>query len=141
VMLAKVAGSAAKAREIDAAIRALDEARPAGADAAAVAAGQQRVEAALADALGEAAERVHAAKGYRWKRTVGEAAAREQFAGELLAYEQAPAYYRSRTFLEVLAGGLASRRKYVVTGRGLETPTLRMDFNDPVSAMDTLLTE
>ena len=141
VMLAKVAGSAAKAREIDVAIRALDEARPAGADAAAVAAGEQRVEAALADALGEAAERVHAAKAYRWKRTVGEAAAREQFAGELLAYEQAPAYYRSRTFLEVLAGGLASRRKYVVTGRGLETPTLRMDFNDPVSAMDTLLTE
>jgi regulator of protease activity HflC (stomatin/prohibitin superfamily) len=141
VMLAKVAGSAPKAREIDEAIRALDDARGAGAAGDELAATEQRIEAGLADALGEAAERVHAAKAYRWKRTVGEAAAREQFAGELLAYEQAPAYYRSRTFLEVLAAGLAPRRKYVVAGQGLETPTLRMDFNDPVSAMDTLLTE
>jgi membrane protease subunit HflK len=141
VMLAKVAGSAAKAREIDGAIRALDDARGGGAAGDDLAVGEHRIEAALADALGEAAERVHAAKAYRWKRTVGEAAAREQFAGELLAYEQAPDYYRSRKYLEVLAEGLAPRRKYIVAGRGLETPTLRMDFNDPVSAMDTLLTE
>jgi len=142
VMLAKVAGSAAQAREIDAAIQALDEARLAGgAGGPDIAMREQRIEATLADALGEAAERVHAAKAYRWKRTVGEAAAREQFAGELLAYEQAPDYSRSRKFLEVLADGLAPRRKYIVTGRGLETPTLRMDFNDPVSAMDTLLSQ
>jgi regulator of protease activity HflC (stomatin/prohibitin superfamily) len=141
VMLAKVAGSAAKAREIDAAIQELDVARQAGATAEKLTAGEQRIESLLGDALGRAAELVHEAKAYRWQRSVGEVASREQFAGELLAYEQAPAYYRTRKFLEVLAAGLADRRKYVIAGEGLETPTLHMDFNDPVSAIDTLLSE
>jgi regulator of protease activity HflC (stomatin/prohibitin superfamily) len=99
------------------------------------------MDAFLGDARGEAAELVHVARGYRWTRAVGERSARERFAGELLAYEQAPTYYRTRRFLDVLADGLARRRKFVVAGDHGDLPVLRMDFNDSASALDTLLGE
>ena len=95
----------------------------------------------MAEARGEAAEMLHAARAYRWRRAVGERADGERFAGELLAFEASPDYYRTRRFLEVLAEGLSSRRKYVITGDAGDTPVFRMDFSDPASAIDTLLTE
>ena len=33
-------------------------------------------------------------RGYRWTRAVGERSAQERFAGELLAFEKSPDYYR-----------------------------------------------
>jgi regulator of protease activity HflC (stomatin/prohibitin superfamily) len=120
--LARVAGSVALSQRIDAEIRGLDALRTAG----------------KADA---AAEMLHAARAYRWKRAVGERADGERFAGELLAFQASPDYYRTRRFLEVLAEGLSSRRKYVITGDAGDTPVFRMDFSDPASAIDTLLTE
>jgi hypothetical protein len=41
----------------------------------------------------------------------------------------------------VLAEGLSDRRKFVIAGDTGDTPVLRMDFSDPASAIDTLLTE
>ena len=140
--LARVAGSVALSQRIDAEIRGLDALRTAGkADAAALAAGERRIDGLLAEARGEAAEMLHAARAYRWKRAVGERADGERFAGELLAFQASPDYYRTRRFLEVLAEGLSSRRKYVITGDAGDTPVFRMDFSDPASAIDTLLTE
>lgn len=140
--LARVAGSVALSQRIDAEIRGLDALRTAGkADAAALAAAEGRIDGLLAEARGEAAEMLHAARAYRWKRAVGERADGERFAGELLAFEASPDYYRTRRFLEVLAAGLSSRRKYVITGDAGDTPVFRMDFSDPASAIDTLLTE
>lgn len=145
--LSKVAGSAAIGRQLDAAILALDAARNAvtgSSDRDAgpqVAAHEAEIDALLASARGEAAERVHAARGDRWSRVVGEQAARERFAGELLAYERAPQYYRAVRFFEVLAAGLAGRRKFVVAGDESTLPILRMDFADPASALETLLGE
>jgi hypothetical protein len=72
---------------------------------------------------------------------VGERAVGARFAGELLAFQSAPDYYRTRRFLEVLAEGLSSRRKFVIAGDAGDTPIFRMDFSDPASAIDTLLTE
>jgi len=125
---------------IDAAIRRLDTQRTAG-DLEQVAATEAEIERLLAEARGEAAELVHQARAYRWQRSVGERSSSERFAGELLAYETSPLYYRTRRFLDVLAEGLTGRRKFVIAGDAGETPVFRMDFSDPTSAIDTLLTE
>jgi regulator of protease activity HflC (stomatin/prohibitin superfamily) len=140
--LARVAGSVALSEQIDAEIRGLDAERTAGkADAAILAAAEGRIDGLLAQARGEAAEMLHAARAYRWRRAVGERAVGERFAGELLAFQASPDYYRTRRFLEVLAEGLSSRRKFVIAGDAGDTPIFRMDFSDPASAIDTLLTE
>ncbi|MFM8952205.1 MAG: SPFH domain-containing protein [Planctomycetaceae bacterium] len=137
--LASVAGSVELARRLDAVIRRLDGLR--GGDPATIAAAEAEIDALLTEARGAAAELLHAARAYRWSRAVGERADGERFAGELLAFEASPDYYRSRRFLEVLAAGLADRRKFVIAGDAGDTPVFRMDFSDPASAIDTLLTE
>lgn len=146
--LARVVGSVDLADRINAAILDLDALRTAAAPNAAVApapdAGQVAdreldIERLLGEARGEAAELIYAARGYRWSKAVGERSARERFAGELLAYEKSPAYYRMRRFLEVLADGLAERRKFIIAGDQGDLPSLQMDFSDPTSALDTLL--
>jgi regulator of protease activity HflC (stomatin/prohibitin superfamily) len=140
--LARVAGSVDVSQSIDAEIRGLDALRTSGsATPQAVAAAEGRIDSLLATALGEAAEMLHAARAYRWRRAVGERADGERFAGELLAFQASPDYYRTRRFLEVLAEGLSSRRKFVIAGDAGDTPVFRMDFSDPASAIDTLLTE
>jgi regulator of protease activity HflC (stomatin/prohibitin superfamily) len=140
--LARVAGSVALSQTIDAEIRGLDALRTSGRAAPeSVAAAEGRIDGLMAEARGEAAEMLHAARAYRWRRAVGERADGERFAGELLAFQASPDYYRTRRFLEVLAEGLSSRRKYVITGDAGDTPVFRMDFSDPASAIDTLLTE
>jgi membrane protease subunit HflK len=138
--LAKVAGSVDLSLRIDAAIRRLDALRASG-DVAQVAATEAEIERLLAEARGEAAELVHQARAYRWQRSVGERSSSERFAGELLAYEASPLYYRTRRFLDVLAEGLTGRRKFVIAGEAGDAPVFRMDFSDPTSAIDTLLTE
>jgi regulator of protease activity HflC (stomatin/prohibitin superfamily) len=138
--LAAVAGSTALALDIDRAIRRLDDLRTAG-TAADIVAAEADIADLLADTKGQAAETVHRARAYRWQRAVGEQATRERFSGELLSYDASPHYYRTRRFFEVLATGLAGRRKFVIAGDTGDTPVLRMDFSDPAAALDTLLTE
>lgn len=140
--LARVAGSVDLSNRINAAIVALDALRSGAADgdtARRLAASEFDIETLLGEARGEAAELIHAARGYRWSKAVGERSARERFAGELLAYEKSPDYYRVRRFLEVLADGLAERRKFIIAGDHGDLPILQMDFSDPTSAIDTLL--
>ena len=138
--LAKVAGSVELSLRIDAAIRRLDAQRTSG-DLQQAAVTESEIERLLAEARGEAAELVHQARAYRWQRSVGERASSERFNGELLAYETSPLYYRTRRFLDVLAEGLTGRRKFVIAGAAGESPVFRMDFSDPTSAIDTLLSE
>jgi regulator of protease activity HflC (stomatin/prohibitin superfamily) len=134
--LASVSGAVALSQEIDAEIRSLESLR--GPDRAAA---EARIDALLTTARGAAAERLHAARAYRWSRSVGERAEQDRFAGELLAYAASPDYYRARRFFEVLSAGLAARRKFVIAGDAGDTPVFRMDFSDPASALDSLLTE
>jgi regulator of protease activity HflC (stomatin/prohibitin superfamily) len=145
--LSRVAGSVDLGRRIDEAILALDALRstaasvpnPAAADPRA--ARQAEIDALLAEAGGEAAQRIHAARGDRWSVAVGEQVARERFVAELQAFNRAPAYYRAARFFAVLAEGLAQRRKFVVAGDKSDLPVVRMDFADPASAIETLLGE
>ncbi len=141
--LSQVAGSVALGRRLDAAILDLDAARTAHGDSdrdgSAVAAAEAEIDRLLGEARGEAAELIHAARGERWTRVADEQTARQRFAGELLAHERAPRYYRAARLLEVLAAGLADRRKFVISGPTSELPILRLDFADPASAIETLL--
>lgn len=148
--LAKVAGSVDRSKRINEAILELDDLRRRQSDANV--AGQPQaygesiktkelaIEELLSEARGEAAELIHAARGYRWSRGVGERSSREAFSGELLAYKRAPEYYRTRRFLDVLAKGLADQRKFIIAGEQ-DAPVLKMDFTDADSAIDTLLGE
>ena len=144
--LARVAGSVELSSQINAAIVELDALRT-GSDTATdgtataklVAERELEITRLLGEARGEAAELIHAARGYRWSKAIGERSARERFAGELLAFEKSPDYYRVRRFLEVLADGLAERRKFVIAGEHGDLPVLQMDFSDSASAIDTLL--
>jgi membrane protease subunit HflK len=150
VTLAKVAGSVDHSNRINSAILELDGLRsgtaaemPSDPEARRhlVAEKEIDIQTLLGEARGEAAEMIHAAKGYRWKKAVGERSAQERFSGELMAFEKSPDYYRMRRFLEVLSEGLADRRKFVIAGEQRGLPVLQMDFSDPASAIDTLLGE
>lgn len=138
--LVRVSGSVALSKEIDEAIRKLDRLRGSG-DEVNAATAEEQINALLADAQGEAAQRIHEARAYRWERVVGERSSSDQFLGELIAYQAAPLYYRTRRYLQVLANGLAARRKFVITGDAGDLPVLQMDFSDTTSAIDTLLLE
>jgi len=151
--LSRVAGSVSLGRRLDAAILQLDAFRQAAvvrpdadttaddAGAGRIAAQEAEIEALLSETRGEAAERLHAARGDRWSVAIGEQAARERFAAELQAHDRAPSYYRAARFFDVLAAGLEDRRKFVVARDNGELPVLRMDFADPASAIETLLGE
>lgn len=145
--LSRVAGSVDLGRRLDQAILALDALRSTGSGPPTAegadprAARQADIDALLAEAGGEAAERIHAARGERWSVAVGEQAARERFAAELQAHDRAPDYYRAARFFAVLAEGLAHRRKFIITGAPGDLPVMRMDFADPASAIETLLGE
>jgi regulator of protease activity HflC (stomatin/prohibitin superfamily) len=138
--LVRATGSADLSKRIDASIQQLDALRLGG-QAAEAAALEQEISDLIREAQGEAVEKIHQALAYRWQRAVGERSSSEQFFGELLAYRTAPRYYRTRRFLEVLAEGLAKRRKFVITGDPGDAPVFQMDFSDPTSAIDTLLLE
>jgi modulator of FtsH protease HflK len=153
--LAKVAGSVDRSRKINEAIIRLDDSRTAAAEAAAkigareilpltaqqLAKQELEIEELLGEARGEAAEIVHRARSDRWKKTIGERSALERFAGQLLAYQAAPAYFRTKQYLEVLANSLVDRRKVVIAGDKGDLPVLNLDFSDPTNAIDTLIGE
>jgi len=155
VTLVKVAGSVERSRKINEAIVRLDDDRTAAAEAAArvgvgeilpltaqqLAKQELEIEDLLGDARGEAAEIIHKARSDRWGKTIGERSALERFAGQLLAYQAAPAYFRTKHYLEVLAGCLVDRRKVVIAGDKGDLPVLNLDFSDPTNAIDTLIGE
>jgi len=152
VTLVKVAGSVARSRDISDAIVELDRRRTAVADADAgdrqrddavrsLAQQELQIETLLGDARGEAAEIIHKARAYRWSRAIGERSALERFAGQLLAYQASPAYFRTRYYLDVLAAGLDGQRKVVIAGDHADLPVLDLDFSEESNAIDTLIGE
>jgi hypothetical protein len=59
----------------------------------------------------------------------------------MLAFQAAPGYYRTRRYLDVLAEGLAGRRKLVIAGPKGDLPVLEMDLSEPTSAIESLIGE
>jgi len=150
--LASAAGSIDQAERINVAIRDMEDmrfevedAQKKGGDTAAIeariAARNLEIREMMQQARGEIARVLDEAMAYRWERSITERATAERFQSELLAYQQAPAYYRLRLYMETLATGMANRRKTIVAADNTQTPVFRFDFKDPESALDALLTE
>jgi len=99
-----------------------------------------RVENLLDEAGGKAAQTVQEARAYRWQTAVSAAAEARAFSAELDAYEEAPSYYRTRRYFEILTEGLANQRKFII-GPGIEADDpaiIRLDLKtgkivDPVA--------
>ncbi|MDX1681938.1 MAG: SPFH domain-containing protein [Phycisphaeraceae bacterium] len=97
------------------------------------------VERLLADAGGEAAEKIYAARAYRWERAVEEAGKARRFKAQRLAYERSPKFYTAQRYLEVLAEGLAQPRKVIVATEHVEAPTWRIDLKDASTGINRLI--
>lgn len=150
--LAQVAGSQEQAEKILTAIASLEslqtgldkarESKDAGklkAAELAVVEKEAEIEDLLANAQGQAAEKIFEARAYRWERALAEGAQADRFTAELEAYKQAPSLYKSRRYLEVLAEGLAKPRKYILAGSTDHSPTIRLDLKDATNALEGIL--
>lgn len=152
--LAEVAGSPEKARNIYAAIRQLDATRqqleqlrgteegdPQAVESLVQQVTEQElaVEDLLSTAGGQAAQRIHQARAYRWKTALQERAAAERFASQHQAYRQAPDYYKMRLYLQTLAEGLADRRKIIVASEQTEPATIRLNLETVESSLESIL--
>lgn len=153
-ILAQVAGSQEQAQNILAAIASLEtlkgelEKAEKGKDAAQIKARRQAVlekeaeiEDLLANAQGQAAEKIFEARAYRWERATTERAQAERFSAQLAAYREAPSLYRMRRYLEVLAEGMAKPRKYILAGASDQAPTIRLDLKDASNALEGIMDE
>jgi len=153
--LSRVAGSQEKAMGIADAIEALDELLTevderspidpttgtrelSEDDQAMILALTAAVEQLLGEAGGEAAQAIFQARADRWRWAVAEQSRAAQFSSELLAYRQAPEYYKARSYLDTLAAGAADRRKIVVDTHDGEDPNVRIELN-PVQALEDIL--
>ncbi len=96
------------------------------------------VERLLMAAQGEAAIAIYDARAYRWKIAITERAQAERFKSELLAYDRAPDYYRSRQYLNTLAEGLKDARKIIVNTDDERPIVIRLDLTDAASSLEFL---
>ena len=151
--LAGVAGSAEKARQIRSAIqelRRLEEKavaarREQGEDAeqtqqlaARITEQQVEVEKLMDQAGGEAAQQIHNARAYRWRKALAEAGRAARFNARVSAYEQAPRFYMMRHYLDTLATGLKDQRKFLMTAEKKETPTIRLNLESAESQLESI---
>jgi len=130
--LALVAGSPQKARQIDQAILELQRS-PEAADQ------KIKVEQLLTAARGQAAKIIYEARASRWQRSVAERAAAERFDAQVMAYRNAPDYYRARCYLDAIEQGLSGARKYILAVDQDQPPIFRIDLKDARSTIDSIL--
>ena len=148
-VLATVAGSHAKAMEIEQAILALQQLRQDQSQQSEFTSqytAQQKIheqeikiEELLAAAGGQAAKMIYEARADRWQRVVTERAMADRFQADLQAYTYAPDYYRARKYLDTLASGLKNVRKFIVIGEQGQQPVFRIDMKDARSTMESIL--
>lgn len=142
--LAGVAGSADRARQISDAIAELNTLRErldqAEDDQLQRQLLQQQadIEQAVDQAGGEAARIILTARAYRWGRSIGELAKTERFASQLLAYRQAPEYYKARLYLDTLSEALQGRRKIIIDSESSTDPIIRLQLEDHAGALGSL---
>ena len=148
--LASMAGTRAKALEINQAILDLQE-QPWGQeeddgvlalDKQSVIQSQEvKIEQLLTNIHGEAAKMIYEARADRWERVITERAMADRFSAEVAAYRYAPKYYRARRYLDAVAAGLGGARKYVLTSDSSTDPVFRLDLKDVGSTIDTIFSE
>lgn len=148
---AAVAGSQQQAVDMDHAIlqlQQLQDLEHAGDRAAQIRPLEAYIEDLLAHSRGQAAQVIEQARADRWTRVIAEQSKAARFTAEVMAYRAAPRYYPQRRYLDALAHGLSSGRKYVVTTPGSvdpragatpsPPPVFRIDLKDVGSAMEAI---
>jgi len=124
--LAAVAGDAELARRIVDELDKLEDMQDRGAGEREIAEQELAIEAALADAGGEAAQMILEARADRWARHMDARAAAARNAGRTALYSAAPDVYRSILYLEALSQAAAQARLFITA---LE-PDIRLDFEE-----------
>ena len=143
-ILASVAGTPDKAMEIDRAILALQSLRVQNDSPTGPPTSQElehregEVARLVALSRGQAGQEIDEASADRWQRVVSESAKAQRFAAEVIAYRNAPVYYRQKQYLDALADGLAHARKYIMAVDQGVPPVFRLDLKDVGSTVDTL---
>lgn len=139
-ILAEVAGSKAKALEIETALRELETRREAvlaqRGDASteqALAEQEERVEALIAGATGKASRLIAEARAKRTRLVLEAQSRARKFPIQVLAFETAPDYYRQRLYYQTLAEGLKQGRKIIQAVETNLPPTLRLELLDKSS--------
>ena len=144
--LVSVAGSRDKAIQINDAILVLEDLASGvgGADADRldrVSAQELAIERLLTGARGEAAQLIYEARADRWYRAITERAKADRFEAELMAFRQAPQYYRTKRYLDVLGEGLVDARKYIMSSKQVRDPVFQIDLKDAGSAIESIFEE
>lgn len=123
--LIEVAGSVEKARQIVAAIDAIERAQASGASQERVTELVLEAERLLTEAKGRAAAKLHAAKAERWAKHMRARARAERYAGQLASYRAAPRVYTANMYFDTLRDVLKQARVIIVAdeGRTLEVQT------------------
>lgn len=139
--LSTAAGSPESAATLVDEIGKLERMKNSGAKAEEIAAAEAAAERLIRTGSGEAAQDLSKADAYRWSRENAERGNAERFLKELLSYQQAPKYFVTRRYLEVLSEGLGSEkvRKYMLTAER-DKLTIRMDLKDTDSDLPSILT-
>lgn len=98
---------------------------------------ETKINQMVTESQGEAAELIYIATAYRWSRAITERAKADRFSAQLMAYRQAPNYYKQRLHWDMLARAIKSARKMVVPS-GTE---LRIEAKDHEAGVGGLFDE
>lgn len=121
--LARVAGDVAVARRIVAEIDRLEAVRSSG-DERAITELEQKVEALLSEAGGEAASIIEVARAERWERHMTARAMAVRQEGRTALFKAAPALYRAKLYFDALLAGARDARVFIT-----DFPSLRPRIN------------
>jgi len=102
---------------------------------------RRRIESLIQDAGGEAASILAEAGADRWSQPLEAQGKAERFSAQLKAFHEAPRYYRTRQYLDVLSSTLKAPRKYIMTAETKGTPTIRLNLESAGSAIEQLMGE
>jgi len=122
-VLTEAAGSVELSRQIVEQLDAIDAMRDAGAAEAEIAQAELAVQKLLEQAGGEAGRQLLAASSDRWAVHMSERGKAALFAGQLAAYDAAPALYRSKAYFDALRVAMIGQRVYL-TDEGVPMETV-----------------
>jgi len=102
---------------------------------------QDRIEQLIDQAGGQAAQLLAEARAYRWERPLQARGKAKRFSARVVAYKQAPRYYRMRQYLDVLSESLIQPRKIIMTAQAEAPPTIRLNLESARSGLESILGE
>jgi modulator of FtsH protease HflK len=93
----------------------------------------------IAESRGLGADKIYAARAQRWERVNQEEAKSLHFDAALAAYRNAPKYYATKLYLDMLAKGLAPLRKVILASQHSQAPMAEIDLKQEVDNFGGIL--